>query len=756
MKYNFRMTAIVSAILAYVSISSVFATQKGLDSQSQHLSLHLALKEYRIFHAQMARDERIKLLCDQYHILLRKELWPLAEKNKNYYDAEDLAALSSEGNLMVVFNPKTVSLEIYDIDSKKLQGNYKLSSKNFDKFDDIFPISPDYMVFNALYSASQINKAASVILDNPCRLFLFSLADGKIIQLSEDKYTWANLGQVYKPGWNFMLNSVDNNANIYIHSPLNHETRVWRYNIASGQKEFLYSLAYDLTNLIFDAQGQLVFADSCIDRSKTYYEVDNALRLTPVFSVTAGCSKHLKVIRVFPFDKTLVLVDGRFTDRKIPVLYEWGTGLPVYKKLLSQEQADFLTGDVKWTVNDPEQPDNLVYFATDYDKLRIHTSTSKDPLLLDQLMEITQVTRKGPDLAPSLNFKRIIVSPDVSKGNNRLTVYDIDRVNRKITPFFSHDLKVPILPKLTYSQTTCVEIPAMDGTIMRGYLTLPHIQKNRALNLAAFVYVHGGPHARDTLKPDPMVPFLASRKIAVLQVNYPGSTGFGKAYENASDGRWDEVVKYIKDARDWLVKEKIADAGRIAIGGTSFGAYITVSSLQRYPSSYQCGVAVNGIYDLVLALKAESQPKDNKNEPYPPGKDKDQDTTLRPEYKNFDIARQFLGNSGHHIPQADKILKRLSPALNKDEINVPLLLLHATKDQVCPVEQAESLVNNHPEMPVMYGHFLKDYHTLKVKENLLVQAALTDWFLSKYLGTFSEPIRNELKIKTFKWQKRNF
>ncbi len=759
MKFNFKTTPIVLVILAYLSTNSIFATQDGPNPQAQPLSLKLALKEYQIFHAKGIKEERVRLFCDQYHILQREELWPLVEKKNNYNKISDLAALSFEGDLLIVFNPKTAALETYDILSGQLQRSDNLRLKDSDKFDNIGPIAPGFMAYDVYCSYSRTLKSGNTSFTwsgSTHQLFLLCLTDGKIVQLSDNKYLYSHLGKVQSPGWNFFTNMMDNKGNIYIYSSIKapkdssqtsqtlfinpdydttQKTRVWRYNIASEKKEFLYTLPYHLTHLTFDSTGQLVFAENCVNRNENYFEVDNALRLTSIFSVAKESSHDFKGCTVFPHHKTMVQLDRRFTDKRVPVLYQWGSGFPTYKHLLTQNQIGELKSDVRFAVTHPEQPDQLLYLGTEYDQKRIEVYGNGDAILLDQFMKIANITEEIISLMPSSNFKRMIVGPSEFEGDNNLTVYDIDRVEKKITPIFSRELNIPRINKLNFSKPVFLEIPAMDGTIMPGYLTLPNgFLKDQPLNHPVFMYIHGGPHARDTSsKIDPMVHFLASRKMAVLQVNYPGSTGFGKAYQHASDGHWDKVIKYIHDARDWLVKEMIANPEKIAIGGTSFGAYATVASLQRYPLDYECGIAVNGIYNLPLELNRESQPEDN----------------------DFDLARQFSGIVDHHTPQRDRFLKRLSPALNEDKILTPLLLLHATADLICPLEQAESLVNNHPEMRVMYGHFKDDQHNLQKVEHRLIEAALTEWFLSKHLGTFSAPLGDVLKIKTFEWKKRN-
>lgn len=743
MKFHFKKISILLITLIYFNLNITY----GQESYGQP-SLHLALKEYQIFHAKGVREEKVRLFCNQYNVLQRRELWPHEKEKKNYLNVGGLAALSYEGDLLIVFNPQTSTLESYDITSQTFQRKYTLPLKS-DKFIDMIPVAPGYIIYKT--SSSHLKTIGTVSYSNTkCLLFILSLVDGKIVQLSDNQSMHSDLGRIQGAGWNSLMSHTDENGNLYIHSaseasedttqifPNNvQKTRVWCYNIASGKKDFLYTLPYHLTELIFTPTGHISFAISEINKNQNYFEIDRKLRFTSVFSTTKEGAADLKGFFVFPHHKTMILLDRRFTDKRIPILFQWGSGAPVYTNLLNPDQIRQLKGDVNFALTNPEQPDQLLYLGTKYNEVHIDVYGDDNTVRLDQLIKQGNTSIKRIGLLPSPHFKRVgIISGSLGqKSGKELIVYDMDRIQKTISPIFSHILNVRRICDQKFSKPMLVDIPTQDGIFMPGYLTLPNgfSKDNYPTNLPVFMYVHGGPHKRDKLEFNPLVQFLASRRMAVLQVNYPGSTGFGKAYEYASDGHWDKVIEYLHDARDWLISEKIADPEKIAIGGTSFGAYATVASLQRYPFDYQCGIAVNGIYNLPLELKRESQPGNN----------------------SFNFARQFSGTVGHLTPQTIQFLENISPALNAAKIYTPLLLLHATQDTICPLEQVESLVKNHPELRIMYGHFKGDEHNLK-REHLAIEGALTEWFLSQRLGTFSEPLGDVLDLPTFKWQKVTF
>src|SRR5699024_5451360 len=115
-----------------------------------------------------------------------------------------------------------------------------------------------------------------------------------------------------------------------------------------------------------------------------------------------------------------------------------------------------------------------------------------------------------------------------------------------------------------------IQLQASDGQHLEGYLTLPVGREAKALPL--IVNPHGGPWARDSWGFNPEVQFLANRGYAVLQINFRGSTGYGRRFWEASFGQWGlRMQDDISDAVQWAIDQGIADPARIAIYGGSYG-----------------------------------------------------------------------------------------------------------------------------------------------------------------------------------------
>jgi dipeptidyl aminopeptidase/acylaminoacyl peptidase len=141
-----------------------------------------------------------------------------------------------------------------------------------------------------------------------------------------------------------------------------------------------------------------------------------------------------------------------------------------------------------------------------------------------------------------------------------------------------------------------------DGSTIHGYLTLPPNREPRGLPL--IVNPHGGPWARDSWGFNGEVQFLASRGYAVLQINFRGSTGYGRRWLEAGYGQWGLAMQDdITDGVHWAIDQGIADPRRIAIYGASYGGYATMAGLAFTPELYRCGINYVGVTDIELLLR---------------------------------------------------------------------------------------------------------------------------------------------------------
>jgi dipeptidyl aminopeptidase/acylaminoacyl peptidase len=152
-----------------------------------------------------------------------------------------------------------------------------------------------------------------------------------------------------------------------------------------------------------------------------------------------------------------------------------------------------------------------------------------------------------------------------------------------------------------------IRYSARDGTVIRGYLTLP---KGRApRNLPLILMPHGGPFGvRDELAYNDEVQLLANRGYAVLQPNYRGSGGYGEAFFKLGEGEVGRGMQDdIDDAMDWAVKEGIADRARVCVVGGSYGGYAALWAVLRNPERYRCAASWAGVTDWNKILAYDSR-----------------------------------------------------------------------------------------------------------------------------------------------------
>ncbi|MBY5980194.1 alpha/beta hydrolase family protein [Ferrimonas balearica] len=213
------------------------------------------------------------------------------------------------------------------------------------------------------------------------------------------------------------------------------------------------------------------------------------------------------------------------------------------------------------------------------------------------------------------------------------------------------------------AEMTPIEFTARDGTLIRGYLTLP--AGREAKNLPMVVNPHGGPHGpRDWWGYNSEAQLLADRGIAVLQVNFRGSGGYGSAFQSAGYKRWGSDIQYdIIDATRYVIDQGIADKSRVCIYGASFGGYSALQSAIIEPDMFACSVGFVGIYDLPLMFE--------------------EGDTTETEY-GLRILDKYLGND-------EAQLKAFSPVYHVDKLKAPVLLIHGEEDERAPIEHAERL-----------------------------------------------------------------
>jgi len=192
-----------------------------------------------------------------------------------------------------------------------------------------------------------------------------------------------------------------------------------------------------------------------------------------------------------------------------------------------------------------------------------------------------------------------------------------------------------------------------DSLVINGYLTLPNHKK--ASNLPLVVLPHHGPGGRNSWGYNAEVQFLANRGYAVLQVNYRGSTGYGKTFYAAGFKEWgDKIQLDVNDGVQWLIDKKLVNPNKVAVYGYGFGGYIALNCLYKNPELYKCGGSNSGVINLFSYFK-----------------------TIPPFLKsNLQMYYEIVGN-----PETDTdYMRYASPVFHADRFKAPVFFAQNSKD----------------------------------------------------------------------------
>lgn len=417
------------------------------------------------------------------------------------------------------------------------------------------------------------------------------------------------------------------------------------------------------------------------------------------------------------FDKTeqlLYLLDSRGRDTAALTRLDTRTG--VTTEIVSDPEADISDALVHPTEK------NVQAVATTY--LRTHWRILDLSIARD--LHYLQTVARGDVLitSRSLDDRRWTVAFDTDSGPVRSYLYD--RPTRTAKFLFTNR---KAWEGLSFSRMRPVVIASRDGLKLVSYLTLPAGCETDATGTPAHrvplvLNVHGGPWARDSWGMDTIHQWLANRGYAVLSVNYRGSTGFGKAFVNASAREWggkmhDDLI----DAVNWAISRKVADPNRIAIFGGSYGGYATLVGMTFTPEVFVAGVDLVGPSNLVSFLQ----------------------TTPPYWLPVVNMMKRRVGD--FTTEEGRQFLTSRSPLTYVDRIKRPLLIGQGANDPRVNKAEAEQIVKAMQErkIPVTYLLYSDEGHGFARPENNLSFFAVMEAFLAKYLGGRCEPIGNDFK-----------
>jgi dipeptidyl aminopeptidase/acylaminoacyl peptidase len=486
---------------------------------------------------------------------------------------------------------------------------------------------------------------------------------------------------------------------------------IYRVDLRTGERDLLWENRQQLAEIILDRQLEPRLAIKTREKEggQTIYRIEGS-NLEPM-----GVVEHEDDLTTYPVGftrdgKTFYRVSSIGRDKAALMALDWHTGA---ERLLAEHPK----ADIGRVVLHPEtfvaQAASARYTRVDWIPLDEGVGADLKFLHGELPGEVDIADRTNDD-------SRWVVAAGAAEAPATYHLYE--RKKRRLAKLFEAR---PELKSYRLAPMHDQVISSRDGLELVSYLTLPAGEAKRPLKpLPMVLLVHGGPWARDLYGFDPNHQWLADRGLAVLSVNFRGSTGFGKAFVNAGDLEWgrkmhDDLI----DAVNWAVKEGIADRSRVAIMGGSYGGYATLAALAFTPDVFRCGVDIVGPSNLETLL-----------------------ATIPPYWAAFfeNLARR-VGDP--RTEAGRKLLEERSPLNSAGAIAKPLLICQGANDPRVKQAESDQIISamRAKGLPVTYVLYPEEGHGLAIPENRIAFFAITEAFLAAHLGTRAEPIGADFK-----------
>jgi len=441
----------------------------------------------------------------------------------------------------------------------------------------------------------------------------------------------------------------------------------FRLNVLTGEMTQLAENPGNIVGWMTDHNGKLRLATTSdgVNQTILYRETEQE-QFKPILTTSF---KEAMSPYLFTFDNTM-LISGSNLGRDKTALVIFDPKVGKEKEVLFETQEADIDG-----VNYSRKDKKLlsVTWTTDLEKEHFFDAEA------ESMKKKLQEKLPGYQVAIGSESKAedkfmIRTRSDKSRG----TYYLYEKSSEKLTKLA--DL-TPWLKENDLCDMKPISYKSRDGLTIQGYLTLP--KGYQAKNLPVVINPHGGPWARDYWGFNPEVQFLANNGYAVLQMNFRGSTGFGKAFWEASFKQWGRTMQDdISDGVKWLTDQGIADPKRVAIYGGSYGGYATLAGLTLTPDLYAVGIDYVGVANMFTFIK-----------------------TIPPYWKPMlDMFYEMVGN-----PKSDSLmLAQVSPVFLVDKIKAPIFVAQGANDPRVNKNESDQIVKALKARNIEVEYMVKD------------------------------------------------
>ncbi len=473
----------------------------------------------------------------------------------------------------------------------------------------------------------------------------------------------------------------------------------YRLNIVTGEMEMIAENPGNIVGWMTDHEGKLRVASAMaadgISTQLLYRETESQ----PFKVILTSSFKDQLSPQFFTFDnKNLYVSTNLGRDKAVIAEFDPATGQEIS---VLYENPDYDVEALSYSRK------RKVLTAASYEshKRERHFFDEQSKAIFDRL---------ALDLG---NYEIAITS--YNKDENKIIVRTYS--DRSLGAYYLYDLAADKLEKIAdvspwlneehMAQVFPVQYTSRDGLTIHGYLTLPKgFTPETANSLPVIINPHGGPWARDSWGFNPEIQFLANRGYAVFQMNFRGSTGYGKDFWMRSFKQWGLAMQDdITDGVNWLVSKGIADPTRIAIYGASYGGYATLQGIVKDPQLYAAAVDYVGVSNLFTFMN-----------------------TIPPYWKPFlEMMYEMVGNPG----QDSLLLAQNSPALNADKIVTPLFIAQGANDPRVNKAESDQMVEALKARNIEVEYMVKDNegHGFSNEENQFEFYEAMENFLARHL-----------------------
>ena len=444
----------------------------------------------------------------------------------------------------------------------------------------------------------------------------------------------------------------------------------YRLNIATGNLKLLYKNPGNITNWGTDHNGKLrlAYTTEGVDQTILYRASEDK-----------------------PFKK---VITTNFKQTLSPQFFDFDNGHIVYAiSNLGRDKTAVIKYDLKEKkeieeifINDEVDVDGISYSTKrkvptviNYTKAKLNRKflDKETETIFNKLKNKLGDTNEYYITSSNKNEDKFLVY--VGNDKTRGSYYFYDKKTDKIDHLA--DLSPWIKPEQMAAMKP-ISYTSRDGLTINGYLTLP--VGREAKNLPVVINPHGGPWARDNWGFNPEVQLLANRGYAVLQMNFRGSTGYGKSFLQSSYKQWGQNMQNdITDGVKWLIDQGIADPKRVAIYGGSYGGYATLAGITNTPELYAAAVDYVGVSNLFTFME-----------------------TIPPYWEPY--KKMLYEMVGDPNTKDSIMMKANSPAFHTDKIKAALFVAQGANDPRVKKSESDQMVDALKKRGVSIQYMVKE------------------------------------------------